>query len=109
MMGERVLPDWAHEDQQEVVWLDDDHAITWASWPGEDEPHGGVLWHRKPDDSWCAGSWFLRAPLYRGQPVPRDKTDIWTLESREPLTLSPSFLCHCGHHGWICNGTWVAA
>ncbi len=52
-MAERILPDWAAEDQEHVIWLDDDHAVTWSSWPGETEPHGGVLWHRKPDSNWC--------------------------------------------------------
>ena len=109
MMAERVLPDWAAEDQEHVIWLDDDHAVTWSSWPGETEPHGGVLWHRKPDSNWCAGSWYLHQPMYKGNPVPRENASIWTLESKEPLTLSPSFLCHCGHHGFIRNGTWVKA
>lgn len=32
----------------------------------------------------------------------------WTVESWDPLTLSPSLLCpQCGHHGWIRDGKWV--
>ena len=34
---------------------------------------------------------------------------IWTLNSLQPLDLSPSFLCHCGFHGFIRNGAWVPA
>jgi hypothetical protein len=34
----------------------------------------------------------------------------WTVESWEPLTLSPSVLCRgCGNHGWVKQGKWVAA
>lgn len=34
----------------------------------------------------------------------------WTVESTEPLTLSPSLLCRgCGNHGWIREGRWVPA
>jgi len=32
----------------------------------------------------------------------------WTVESEQPLTLSPSLLCRtCGHHGFIRDGKWV--
>ena len=34
----------------------------------------------------------------------------WTVESWEPLTISPSVLCRvCGDHGWIRAGQWVPA
>jgi hypothetical protein len=34
----------------------------------------------------------------------------WTVESLEPLTVSPSVLClTCGLHGFIRNGQWVPA
>jgi hypothetical protein len=34
----------------------------------------------------------------------------WTVESWEPLTLSPSILrTECGCHGYIRSGVWVAA
>lgn len=33
----------------------------------------------------------------------------WTVESWEPLTISPSLLCHCGDHGFIQQGRWVVA
>lgn len=35
---------------------------------------------------------------------------LWTVESRDPLTLSPSILCReCGHHGWIREDRWASA
>ncbi|MGE5827236.1 MAG: DUF6527 family protein [Micromonosporaceae bacterium] len=33
----------------------------------------------------------------------------WTVESWEPLTLSPSVLCACGDHGFVRDGRWVRA
>jgi len=34
----------------------------------------------------------------------------WKVESKEPLTLSPSVLCmSCNHHGFIRDGKWVPA
>jgi hypothetical protein len=33
----------------------------------------------------------------------------WRIESENPLTLSPSLLCHCGYHGFIREGKWVSA
>jgi hypothetical protein len=35
---------------------------------------------------------------------------VWTVESWDPLTLSPSLLCKlCGDHGFIREGRWVGA
>lgn len=33
----------------------------------------------------------------------------WTVESIDPLTISPSVLCSCGDHGFIRQGLWVPA
>ena len=104
-MKERILPDWAADNQKHVVWLDDDHAVTWTFDKGEDEPCGGLIWHRTENDvtsatpGWCVGGFF-----YRGNHTP-----LWTLENKDPLTLSPSILCGCGHHGFIREGKWVQA
>ena len=103
-MAERVLPDWIKVGEGEhIVWLDDDHAVTWTFPKGESEANGGILWHRKEAGDWCCGAFFTRA---EGNPA---GVPIWTLESKEPLTLSPSFLCHCSHHGWIRESKWVSA
>jgi hypothetical protein len=53
----------------------------------------------------CAGSGRLLAP---GRARPDDGKAYWTIESEEPLTLSPSLLCTaCGDHGWVRGGVWV--
>lgn len=61
--------------------------------------------HRTPDGRECSGSVTFDVPEAEGLPGPR-----WTVESWEPLTLSPSILCRgCGWHGWIRNGRWEPA
>lgn len=36
--------------------------------------------------------------------------DNWTVESLDPLTLSPSLACRiCGHHGFVKEGRWIPA
>ncbi len=103
-MAERVLPDWAADSQEHVIWLDDDNAFTWTHTKVEDEPTGGLHWHRIRKDipdglsatpGWCVGGIFFGG-------------GGWTLERKEPLTISPSLLCRaCGSHGFIRDGKWV--
>lgn len=33
----------------------------------------------------------------------------WQVESVDPVTIAPSLLCPCGHHGFIRNGRWEPA
>lgn len=63
-------------------------------------------WHLTPTGRLCGGfvpfdvqsEW-----LAGGRPK-------WTVQSYDPLTLSPSLQCtSCGHHGHIQNGRWVPA
>ena len=59
--------------------------------PGQDHPCGRYA--RTCTCELCAG-------LY-----PKGR---WTIQSSEPLTLSPSFVCKDhGVHGWIQEGKWV--
>jgi len=68
-------------------------------------PVTGIVTHRLPDGGTCSGAVTFDSPLARGFfPGP-----FWTVESWEPLTLSPSLLCHCGDHGHIREGKWVPA
>lgn len=60
--------------------------------------------HRAPDGRECAGSVTFDVPEAEGLPGPR-----WTVESWDPLTISPSILCSCGHHGFVREGRWVPA
>jgi hypothetical protein len=92
-----------------VTEFDNDHFVEWPQYKGDAEPgaSGGILWHRKSDgdDGWCCGSFWFRDPPFQHA----HQVDKWTLNSREPLDLSPSFLCWCGHHGFIHGGKWVSA
>lgn len=89
------------------------------------ERYGGILEHPTPNldaRGWegetpgrCCGGLTFRGPVWEellrraqaaGKPF---NTTAWDVVSWEPLTISPSFLCHCGFHGWIQNGRWVPA
>jgi hypothetical protein len=70
---------------------------------------GGILEHPalpgKPadDEGRCSGSFYFRG--YAASPQHHE----WDILSESPLALSPSFLCHCGFHGFIRDGRWVPA
>lgn len=68
--------------------------------------HGLIESHDRPDGGGrCSG-----AITFAGAPTPQPDRPAWTVESQEPLTLSPSLLCRtCGHHGFIRDGRWVPA
>jgi hypothetical protein len=70
------------------------------------DPWGVIVDHSRPDGTPCIGG----AATFDG-PVVR-QTDpnrqLWTVESLDPLTISPSLLCgSCGDHGFIRDGRWV--
>ena len=88
--------------------LGDGHWLTWTSWAchgAEDDPKAGaIVTHTtdKTESGLCEGFITLNPDANIGRPH-------WTVESWEPLTLSPSLLCHCGDHGFIRGGKWVRA
>ncbi len=73
-------------------------------------PKGGqrvgiIFWHRANDGRACGGYVNFDPDMDRPS---------WTVESTEPLTISPSVLCDGGHgcggyHGFIRAGAWVPA
>jgi hypothetical protein len=74
---------------------------------GGQERAGLIEWHDCIEGVREAGSILFDLPAVRegfpGRPV-------WTVESYEPLTLSPSVLCRrCGRHGFVRAGRWVPA
>jgi hypothetical protein len=86
--------------------LGSDHKFTFT-WSDDGKTKiGGIITHKKPDGKECDGSmWFDCEYVRKHFP---GKT-LWTVSSWEPLTANPSFLCHCGNHGWIRDGKWVTA
>lgn len=91
-----------------TIWAPD-RALNpqYADLPDVD-PWGLAIDHPRPDGTPCIGS----AATFDG-PVVRqiDPTrPVWTVESLDPLTISPSLLCRlCGDHGFIRNGRWEPA
>ena len=103
------------------------HWLTWASWsPDRDlnpqcadlpdvERCTAIIGHDlRPDDDhphcrergFCEGAATMDGPV-TSQIFPAGAR--WQVQSTEPLTLSPSIPCHCGDHGFIRDGRWVAA
>jgi hypothetical protein len=67
---------------------------------------GAIVSHDRADGGTCDGSITFDTPEgRRGWP----NGPHWQVQSWEPLTLSPSLLCHCGDHGYIREGRWVTA
>jgi hypothetical protein len=98
--------------------LGDEHSLIYTSWAPDrdlnpqyadlpDNPRvGAIIRHKKPDGDWCHGSLLFDCEqVRRGWPG----RPHWQVDSWDPLTISPSILCHCGDHGFIRNGTWVRA
>lgn len=69
---------------------------------------GAIITHTtdKTETGLCAGSMFFDCEQAR-RAFPNHPR--WTVQSWDPLTCSPSFLCHCGDHGFIRDGKWVRA
>lgn len=86
--------------------MDLGHGVTaqFTSW-GEHDMAGLMESHPRPDNGErCYGGLLFDLPDVReafpGRP-------LWTVESLDPLTISPSVLCTiCGHHGFIRGGRW---
>jgi hypothetical protein len=101
------------------VDLGHDHTLRWLSWSPDrdlnpqyaDQPDidriGAIIDHVRADGQPCDGG-VIHFDLPGVRDVIPDRA-VWTVESWDPLTLSPSLLCHCGDHGYIRDGRWVVA
>lgn len=63
--------------------------------------------HARPDGELCEGYVSFCRPLRPSEVEVR--RPVWSVESLDPLTISPSVLCGCGAHGFIRQGRWVPA
>ena len=76
------------------------------------EHHGAIVRHDKTDmpHGFCEGAITFDTATTRAL---RDHhgaaSPLWQVQSWNPLTISPSLLCHCGDHGFIREGRWVSA
>ena len=59
-----------------------------------------------PTKALCIAAITFKSPT---QAKVRPEGPTWDVASYEPLTVSPSILCHCGDHGFIRDGQWVPA
>lgn len=87
-----------------VIDLGHDVKIMFTTRQGSNDRIGLIESHRAPDGRECGGSVTFDVSGTEGLPGPR-----WTLVSLDPLTISPSILCGCGHHGFVREGAWVPA
>jgi hypothetical protein len=91
------------------------HTLTWVdmSASGSDPAvpeYGAVVHHPGADGSTCTDRFIVFAPHPEASTQYPPEFPTWNMESREPLTLSPSLLCRvCGDHGFIRDGHWVPA
>lgn len=97
--------------------LGDGHWLRWIGWaPDRSIPENAERFKDAPDDSRYGAivthtTDKTETGLCEGyigiNPINDHAT--WTVESWDPLTLSPSLLCSCGDHGFIRGGKWVRA
>jgi hypothetical protein len=102
-----------------TIDLGQDHAIEIAVWDPDLDLNpeywgiadqlpaktSAIVSHKLPGGESCEGAITFDVPLARAH----FSGPFWTVESWEPLTLSPSLLCHFGDHGFIRDGRWVVA
>lgn len=68
--------------------------------------------HPDDDQQYCRERGYCEGAVHPDTPEVRQIMNpkaLWQVGSWDPLTLSPSVLCHCGDHGWIRDGKWVKA
>lgn len=87
-------------------WFPDRHLNPQYDGIPDVEKYGANIYHRTVDGLPCVGG-ITFAGSTAANISPKEPT--WDVQSWDPLTLSPSLLCHCGDHGFIRNGKWVRA
>lgn len=97
-------------DERDELDLGDGHRIVFSEYDGEKRVGGNVM--HPPVEGKCSGEGWVAfagrawAKGFAGSPT----FQAWTVETEEPLTLSPSILCRaCGDHGHIRGGKWEKA
>lgn len=87
--------------------LGDGHWIDWSYY--KDECCGGIITHTTAatGSGFCAGAFTIRGSKWDLDYPGRAS---WKFnEVFAAPTLEPSFLCHCGDHGFVREGRWVKA
>jgi hypothetical protein len=79
------------------------------------EKFGAIVGHRLRDgdaNAACVQRGRCWAAITFSGPVQQEIEHgraVWDVASWDPLTITPSLLCHCGDHGFITGGRWVVA
>lgn len=96
------------------------HGVSYRKFqwkPDRDIPENAERYKDIPDVEWagitvvfpggCEGSVMFDIPALKK--LDFSNTDYWTVESYDPLTISPSIQCrkHPEHHGFIKEGKWI--
>jgi hypothetical protein len=104
-----------------LVDIGDNHFYRFTEWSPNRElnpqhahlpdvnPCGAIVYHlHRVTGSLCISSIMFDIPAIRE--AWNGNGSFWTVDSLEPLTVSPSLLCReCGDHGFIRGGRWVVA
>lgn len=84
----------------------------WLDRPEEGEPFdviGIMERHPKPEvNPDYPEDWYHGGAVYFVHNA-NGNNPVWTVDSVNPLDISPSVLCGCGSHGFIKQGKWVQA
>lgn len=83
----------------EPKWIDAGHGVSYWVWA---EHH--YLYYRHDCPVLGDNPSAIALDVPENAWIPAEAK--WQVESLEPLTISPSLLCPCGHHGFISNGRW---
>jgi hypothetical protein len=109
----------------EPIDLGHGHTLRWTVWKPDRELNPqyegipdlekctGIIAHPlRPDDEQCRDLGYCRGAFTPESETTRrlfPEQALWQVSCWEPLTVSPSILCHCGDHGFIQGGCWVPA
>ena len=99
-------------------WIDlgQEHLLSFTRWAPDRrlnpqyahlpdvERYGAIIRHFRDLGNICTSAITFDGPVQRELAT---EHSFWTVETWEPLTLTPSLLCQCGDHGWIREGCWV--
>jgi len=83
----------------EPQWVDAGHGVQFWVWAEH-----GYLYYKHDCPVLGDNPSAIAFDVPMNDYVPADSK--WQVESLDPVTISPSLLCPCGHHGFIRNGRW---
>jgi Family of unknown function (DUF6527) len=87
--------------------LGDGHWLAWSTYDGE--RCGAIIYHLDPksETGFCSAAFTIAGTKICAVMLDRP---VWKFSGTWDIpTLAPSFVCHCGDHGFVRNGLWVRA